>query len=223
MVYYRRAGIGQYSIHLLQALAALPPAEAADLRMTVLQVAKTRCRLCRMTRFRRRALITPCHHRQEQAGLAAELRTLRPRPAVLHSPDFTAVPTPLPGGDHRPRPGLPALPRSADRRERALLRPDRARGDERRGDHRRLAEYRRRPSGAGGRGSAKIRVVYEAADPRFAPPPAGAGRSPATSCLSAPSSRARISLRCWRHTVCCWMEAGSRSRPICGSEAAGAG
>ncbi len=89
MVYYRRAGIGQYSIHLLAALAALPAAEAGDLRVTVLQSRKDPQPIVSGDpRFRWRGLATPCHHRYEQAGLAAELALLRPRPQVLHSPDF---------------------------------------------------------------------------------------------------------------------------------------
>ncbi len=86
MVYYRRAGIGQYSTQLLQALAALPPTEAGDLRVTVLQSRKDPTPLITDARFRRRALITPCHHHYEQAGLAVELATMRAD--VLHSPDF---------------------------------------------------------------------------------------------------------------------------------------
>ena len=86
MVYYRRAGIGQYSTQLLQALADLAPAEAGDLRVTVLQSRKDPVPLVHDPRFRRRPLITPCHHRFEQAGLAVELATVRAD--VLHSPDF---------------------------------------------------------------------------------------------------------------------------------------
>ncbi|MDQ2806169.1 MAG: glycosyltransferase family 4 protein [Chloroflexota bacterium] len=86
MVYYRRAGIGQYSIQLLRALADLPPNEAGDVRVTVLQSRKDPVPLVQDPRFRRRPLITPCHHRYEQAGLAVELATVRAD--VLHSPDF---------------------------------------------------------------------------------------------------------------------------------------
>jgi glycosyltransferase involved in cell wall biosynthesis len=86
MVYYRRAGIGQYILQLLGALAALPPAEAGDLRVTVLQSRKDPTPLVRDSRFRQRGLATPCHHRFEQPALAVELATVRAD--VLHSPDF---------------------------------------------------------------------------------------------------------------------------------------
>ncbi len=86
MVYYRRAGIGQYSTQLLHALAALPPTETGDLRVTLLQSRKDPTPLIADPRYRRHPLVTPCHHRFEQAGLAVELAPLRAD--VLHSPDF---------------------------------------------------------------------------------------------------------------------------------------
>ncbi|MGI8586567.1 MAG: glycosyltransferase family 4 protein [Chloroflexia bacterium] len=109
MVYYRRAGIGQYCLHLLRALAALPHAEVHDLRVTVVQSRKDREQLVPATviptpatiiptpatvilsaaknlRFYHRAMITPPHNRFEQVGLALELAGLRAD--VIHSPDF---------------------------------------------------------------------------------------------------------------------------------------
>jgi hypothetical protein len=89
MVAYRRAGIGQYCLRLLAALAALPPQDAPGLRVTVLQHRKDPAPIIQGDRrFRRVGLITPPHNRWEQAALALELRRIRPRPTVLHSPDF---------------------------------------------------------------------------------------------------------------------------------------
>jgi glycosyltransferase involved in cell wall biosynthesis len=88
MVHYRRAGgIGQYAISLLRALAALPEA-GEDARFSVLQMRGDAAPIVRDWRFRRVPLWTPPHNRFEQPALGVELLKLRPRPSVIHCPDF---------------------------------------------------------------------------------------------------------------------------------------
>jgi glycosyltransferase involved in cell wall biosynthesis len=174
MVYYRRAGIGHYSIRLLRALADLPPAEAADLHVTVLQSRKDpQPIIAGDPRFRRRGLVTPCHHRYEQAGLAVELAALRPHPQVLHSPDF--IPP-----FHRPCPAVITVHDLAFRRFPDLLTAESARY---------YGQIERAVASAeaiiavsagtaddlvelAGAARDKIHIVYEAADPLYRPPPA---------------------------------------------------
>jgi glycosyltransferase involved in cell wall biosynthesis len=172
MVYYRRAGIGQYSIRLLRALAALPAGETAGLTVTVLQSRKDAAPIVRGDfRFARRALVTPCHHRYEQAGLAAELWALRPRPDVLHSPDF--IPP-----FRRPCPAVITVHDLAFRRFPDLLTAESARYYGQIEAAARSAEAIIAVSQStatdlvdlAGADRAKIHIVYEAADPIFRPP-----------------------------------------------------
>lgn len=86
MLHYRRAGIGHYSISLLRALSQLSGEEG--LRVQVLQMRSDAEPAVRDPRFRRVPMLTPPHHRFEQPVLGAELLRLRPRPALIHSPDF---------------------------------------------------------------------------------------------------------------------------------------
>lgn len=87
MVHYRRAGIGQYSVSLLRALAGvMEPGETA--RVQVLQMRGDRQPIVRDRHFRRVSMWTPPHHRFEQPALAVELLKLLPRPQLIHSPDF---------------------------------------------------------------------------------------------------------------------------------------
>lgn len=81
---YRMGGISQYTIHLIHALGAL----VADESFTIFHSRKeTRAFLPPAnSRFSRRNLWTPCHHRFERQALAVEL--LPRRLDVLHSPDF---------------------------------------------------------------------------------------------------------------------------------------
>ncbi len=82
LLYYQPAGIGLYAARLLRALAALDP----ENQYTVLQSRKDRCTLAQAPNFVRRDLLTPPHHRLEQATLPLELAPLRLD--LLHSPDF---------------------------------------------------------------------------------------------------------------------------------------
>jgi glycosyltransferase involved in cell wall biosynthesis len=180
MVYYRRAGIGHYSIRLLRALAGLPPAEAADLHVTVLQSRKDPQPIVDGDpRFRRRSLVTPCHHRYEQAALAVELAAIRPRPQVLHSPDF--IP-PL----QRPCPAVITVHDLAFRRFPDLLTAESARyyGQIERAVASAEAIIAVSASTAddlvdlAGAARDKIHVVYEAADPLYRLPEAAPAARP---------------------------------------------
>ncbi|HEX9990161.1 MAG TPA: glycosyltransferase family 1 protein [Chloroflexia bacterium] len=87
MVHYRRAGIGQYAVSLLRALAASPDV-GPDARFQVLQMRGHGERIVRDRRFRRVPMWTPPHNRFEQPALGLELLKLRPWPQLIHSPDF---------------------------------------------------------------------------------------------------------------------------------------
>jgi len=88
MVHYRRAGgIGQYTISLLHALAKSPEV-GLDARFQVLQMRGDATPIVRDSRFRRVPMWTPPHHRFEHLALGAELLKLRPRPDLIHCPDF---------------------------------------------------------------------------------------------------------------------------------------
>jgi glycosyltransferase involved in cell wall biosynthesis len=87
MVHYRRAGIGQYAVNLLRALAASPDV-GPHARVQVLQMRGHRERIVPDRRFRRVPMWTPPHNRFEQPALGLELLKLRPRPQLIHSPDF---------------------------------------------------------------------------------------------------------------------------------------
>ncbi|HEX8228831.1 MAG TPA: glycosyltransferase family 1 protein [Chloroflexia bacterium] len=87
MVHYRRAGIGQYSVSLLRAMSRLTEL-GAGARVQVLQMRGHREHIVRDRRFRRVPMWTPPHNRFEQPALGLELLKLRPRPQIIHSPDF---------------------------------------------------------------------------------------------------------------------------------------
>ncbi|MFZ2487543.1 MAG: glycosyltransferase family 1 protein [Anaerolineae bacterium] len=88
IAYYTGAGIGQYTVHLAQALARLAPAN----QYILLQSRKDHRVLVEGANVQTHSLWTPSHHRLEQGLLAAEFAarpTLRGlRAEVLHSPDF---------------------------------------------------------------------------------------------------------------------------------------
>ena len=88
MVHYRRAGgIGQYTTSLLHALANSPEV-GSGARFQVLQMRGDPTPVVRDRRFRRVPMWTPPHHRFEHLALGAELLKLRPRPDLIHCPDF---------------------------------------------------------------------------------------------------------------------------------------
>lgn len=87
MVHYRRAGIGQYAISLLRAMsksASLGPDDTIDM----LQMAAHARPIVGDPRFHRVPSRVPPHNRFEQAALPVELMRLRPRPQLMHCPDF---------------------------------------------------------------------------------------------------------------------------------------
>lgn len=83
LVFYSRAGIGQYITHLTKALARLNP---TDVSFTMLQSRKDDSKITDHKRFGRVSLWTPSHHRLEQPALRFE--TSRLGLDLLHSPDF---------------------------------------------------------------------------------------------------------------------------------------
>ncbi len=88
MVHYRmRGGIGQYSLGLLRALSRLPEM-GPEAGVEVLQMRGDVQPLVSDPRFRRVPMWTPPHNRFEQPALGLELLKLRPRPGLIHSPDF---------------------------------------------------------------------------------------------------------------------------------------
>jgi len=89
MVHYRRAGIGQYAMHLLRAMSRLAEV-GPESRIGVLQMrADTEPIVCDR-RFRRVGMWTPPHNRFEQPALGIELLKveLGMRPQLIHCPDF---------------------------------------------------------------------------------------------------------------------------------------
>jgi len=82
LVHYRQAGISQYTIRLLDELAAINK----DDEFIVFQSRKQRSMLVNAPNFQRRGLWTPPHHRFEQMLLPLELAAVDLD--VLHSPDF---------------------------------------------------------------------------------------------------------------------------------------
>ena len=82
LIHYQRAGIGQYTQRLVQALAAIDH----DNSYVILQSRKDRIPLAEGANLRRRALWTPPHHRREQWLLPLELWPLQLD--LLHCPDF---------------------------------------------------------------------------------------------------------------------------------------
>lgn len=86
LVYYRQAGISQYTVQLIQALARCEPQDD----FTIVESIKAERPIIQRPRFTTRQVLTPSHHRLERWTLPLELSVLRLD--VLHSPDFIAPP-----------------------------------------------------------------------------------------------------------------------------------
>jgi len=89
LVHHQQAGISQYIVQLLKALArctASSPNDAMDDEFVVLQSRKSKDPIVSGPNFTTRRLLTPSHHRLEQFTLPLELST--GNLDVLHSPDF---------------------------------------------------------------------------------------------------------------------------------------
>ena len=82
LVYYQRAGIGQYTLRLSRALAAIDSSNT----YVILHSRKDHAPLAEGANVRRYGLWTPPHHRLEQWILPVEL--MAPGLDVLHCPDF---------------------------------------------------------------------------------------------------------------------------------------
>jgi glycosyltransferase involved in cell wall biosynthesis len=82
LLYYQQAGIGQYTLRLVEALAQVD----RENEYVLLQSHKDRSILVREPNFRRHAMWTPPHHRFEQLALSLELAPVKVD--VLHQPDF---------------------------------------------------------------------------------------------------------------------------------------
>lgn len=82
LVYYSRAGIGQYIKGLVKGLSE----SDEDHEFVLLQSRKDRTVLADQPNFFRKSLWTPSHHRLEQLALPLEISPLRLD--ILHSPDF---------------------------------------------------------------------------------------------------------------------------------------
>ena len=83
LVYYSRAGIGQYILRLVEALTSLDNVEDT---FVLLQSRKDRTPIANSRYCARASLWTPSHHRLEQLTLRLEIAPLHLD--VLHSPDF---------------------------------------------------------------------------------------------------------------------------------------
>lgn len=83
LVFYNRAGIGQYILQLTEALASLEPHQDTFL---LLQSRKDKDTMVRSNGFLRKSLWTPSHNRFEQMALSFEISRLGLD--LLHSPDF---------------------------------------------------------------------------------------------------------------------------------------
>ncbi len=83
LIYYRQAGIGQYTQSLIEGLAHEAP---PDGRFVILQHRHDTHNLTPDPRFRRRSTWTPCHHPLEQLTLPLEIWPLKLD--LLHSPDY---------------------------------------------------------------------------------------------------------------------------------------
>lgn len=82
LVYYSRAGIGQYISGLVKGLSECDEGN----EFVVLQSRKDKTILTDRPNFSRKSLWTPSHHRLEQLVLPFEISPLRLH--ILHSPDF---------------------------------------------------------------------------------------------------------------------------------------
>jgi len=83
LVFYNRAGIGQYILRLIEALATL---HSDDDSFVVLQSRKDTASIINANGFQRKSLWTPSHNRFEQLTLSFEVSRLGLD--LLHSPDF---------------------------------------------------------------------------------------------------------------------------------------
>lgn len=83
LVFYNRAGIGEYIIQLTEALASLEPPDDIFL---LLQSRKDKGAIVSSNGFLRKSLWTPSHNRFEQVTLSFEISRLGLD--LLHSPDF---------------------------------------------------------------------------------------------------------------------------------------
>jgi glycosyltransferase involved in cell wall biosynthesis len=83
LVYYNRAGIGQYILRLVESLAALSPEND---NFVLLQSRKDQSTIIYSNGFTRKSLWTPSHNRFEQPALSFEVSRLKLD--LLHSPDF---------------------------------------------------------------------------------------------------------------------------------------
>lgn len=82
LVYYSRAGIGQYIVGLVEGLSKTDN----ENEYVLLQSRKDHSVLTDQANFSRKSLWTPSHHRLEQLALPFEITPLRLD--ILHSPDF---------------------------------------------------------------------------------------------------------------------------------------
>jgi glycosyltransferase involved in cell wall biosynthesis len=83
LVYYSKAGIGQYIIHLTRGLAKIKTPQD---QFILLQSRKDKAQIINNSNFERKSLWTPSHHRLEQLAIRFETAPLRLD--LLHSPDF---------------------------------------------------------------------------------------------------------------------------------------
>ncbi|MDX1523383.1 MAG: glycosyltransferase family 1 protein [Anaerolineae bacterium] len=83
LVFYSRAGIGEYIVQLIEALAKLEP---PDDTFVLLQSRKDKSSIINSNGFERRTLWTPSHNRFEQMTLSFEVSQMSLD--LLHSPDF---------------------------------------------------------------------------------------------------------------------------------------
>ncbi len=83
LVFYNRAGIGEYIVQLVEALAKLEPEED---KFVLLQSRKDKTSIIHSNGFYRKSLWTPSHNRFEQLALSFEISRLGLD--LLHSPDF---------------------------------------------------------------------------------------------------------------------------------------
>lgn len=169
LVHYQRAGIGQYTVRLTQAMAAVDSTN----QYITLQSRKDPAALVQSACVQRHGLWTPPHHRWEQWALPVELRGLDLD--VLHCPDF--IPP-----FRRSCPAVITVHDLAFRRFPGLLTPDSERyyGQIERAVRSAdgviaVSESTKRDLVAlAGADENKITVVHEAAGPAFRPAPASA-------------------------------------------------